>query len=100
MDFFHLTVTSGLTRGGVHPKIWVLFFLGGHCHELFLSPTLDFTHECKEGNWIFSTRQRHRGSPGEGCTLKFGCYFSLVGISMRYFLSPTLDFSHECKEGS
>ena len=65
----------------------------------FFSPPLDFYYECKEGRWIFSTVQRHRGSPGEGCTLKFGCYFSLVGIAMSYLLSPTLDFSHECKEG-
>ena len=66
----------------------------------FLSPTLDFAHECKEGNWIFSTWQRHQGSPGEGCILKFGRYFSLVGIAKSYFLSPPLDFSHEFKEGS
>ena len=54
----------------------------------------------RRGVRFFSTLQRHQGSSGEGCTLKFGRYFSLVGIAMSYFLSPTLDFSHECKEGS
>ena len=66
----------------------------------FLCPTLDFSDKCKEESWIFSTGQRHQGSPGEGCTLKFGHYFSLVGIAKSYFLSPPLDFYHECKEGS
>ena len=42
MDFFHRTATSGLTRGGVHPEIWALFFLGGHCHELFFKPPIGF----------------------------------------------------------
>ena len=32
----------GLTRGGVHPKIWALFFLGGHCQELFFKPHIGF----------------------------------------------------------
>ena len=40
--FFHVTATSGLIRGGVHPKFWVLFFLGGHCHELFFMPHIGF----------------------------------------------------------
>ena len=55
MDIFQLTATSGLNRGGVRPKILALFFLGGHCHELFFKPPLDFYHEFKEGSWIFST---------------------------------------------
>ena len=42
MDFFHQIATSGLTRGGVHPEIWALFFLGGHCQELFFKPPIGF----------------------------------------------------------
>ena len=48
----------------------------------------------------FSTRQRHRGSTGEGCTLKFGRYFSLVGIAKNFLLSSPLYLYHEFKEGS
>ena len=40
--FFHRTATSGLTRGGVHPEIWALFFLGGHCQEVFFKPPIGF----------------------------------------------------------
>ena len=98
MDFFHLTATWGLNRGGVHPKFGRYFSLVGIAKSYFFSPPLDFYHECKEESWIFSTGQRHRGSPGEGFTLKFGRYFSLVGTAKRYFLSPPLDFYHECKE--
>ena len=68
MDFFHLTVTFGLTRGGVHPKFWVLFFLVGIAMSYFLCPTLDFSHKCKEESWIIrpdSDMGAHqgRGSP-------------------------------------
>ena len=42
VGLFHLTATWGLTRGGVHPKIWALFFLGGHCQELFFKPPIGF----------------------------------------------------------
>ena len=100
MDFFHRTATSGLTRGGVHPKFWRYFSLVGIAMSYFLSPSLDFSDKCTEESWIFSTGQRHRGSPGEGCTLKFGHYFSLVGIAKSYFFSPPLDFYYECKGGS
>ena len=94
-----MTATSGLIRGGVHPKFWVLFFLGGHCHELFFMPTLDFSDKCKEESWIFSTGQRHRGSPGEGCTLKFGRYFSLAGIAKSYFSAPHWIFTTSVRRG-
>ena len=88
MDFFHLTVTSGLTRGGVHPKFWVLFFLGSIAMSYFLCPTLDFSHECKEETWIISTGQRHGGSPGEGFTLKFGRFFPWWALPRAIFSVP------------
>ena len=66
IGFFQPTATSGLTRGGVHPKIWVLFFLGGHCHELFLSPPLDFYHKFKEGRWIFPPNSDIGAHQGRG----------------------------------
>ena len=72
----------------------------GIAKSYFFSPPLDFYHECKEGRSIFSTRQRHRGSTGEGCTLKFGRYFSLAGIAKNFLLSSPLYLYHEFKEGS
>ena len=42
MDFFHLAATSGLNRRGVHPEIWALFLLGGHCQELFVKLPIVF----------------------------------------------------------
>ena len=71
-DFFHLTATWGLISGGVHPKFWVLFFLGGHCHEYFF-------YECK------GTRQNLRPVFGGHC--------------QEFFFQPPLDFYYECKEG-
>ena len=35
-----------------------------------------------------------------GATLKFGGYFSLVGIAKNFLLSSPLYLYHECKEGS
>ena len=84
MDFFHLTVTSGLTRGGVHPKFWVLFFLGGHCH------------------WIFPTSVRRRvglfvltatwGLTRGGVHPKIWALFFLGGHCQELFFKPHIGF--------
>ena len=50
-----MTATSGLTRGGVHPKIWALFFLGGHSLKLFFKPHIGFLPRVKGGELDFCT---------------------------------------------
>ena len=50
-----MTATSGLTRGGVHPKIWALFFLGGYSLKLFFKPHIGFLPRVKGGELDFCT---------------------------------------------
>ena len=88
MDFFHRTATSGLTRGGVHPEIWALFFLGGHCQELFFSPPLDFYYECKEGRWIFFHRTATSGLTRGGVHPEIWALFFLGGHCQELFFQP------------
>ena len=76
MDFFHLT--SGLTRG----HLGAIFPWWAFPCAIF-GPILDFS-ECTGGE---VENQQGRGAP-----LKFGCYFSLVGISMRLFFKPHIGF--------
>ena len=53
----------------------------------------------RRGGGFFPPHSDIGAQQGRGATLKFGRYFSLVGIAKNYFLSPPLDFYHECKEG-
>ena len=85
MDFFHLTATWGLNRRGVHPKIWALFFLGGHCQELFFQPLLDFYYECKEGRWVFPPDSNIGAQQGRGAPYNLGAIFPWWELAKRIF---------------
>ena len=101
MAFFHLTATWGLNRGGAHPKIWALFFLGGHSQELFFQPPhWIFTTSVRRGGGFFPPDSDIGAQQERGATLKFGRYFSLVGIVKNFLLSSPLYLYHEFKEGS
>ena len=88
MDFFHLTATSGLTRGGVHPEILALFFLVGIAMGYLLSPTLDFSHECKEGSLIFFHLTATSGLTRGGVHPKIWSLFFLGGHFHELFFEP------------
>ena len=92
MDFFHLTATSGLTRGGVHPKIWTLFFLGGHFHELFFKPHIGFLPRVLGGELDFFHLTATSGLTRGGVHPKIGALFFLGGHCHELFFKPHIEF--------
>ena len=88
MDFFHLTATSGFTRGGVHPTIWELFFLGGHCQELLFKVPIRFLPRFYGGELDFFHLTATLGLTRGGVHPKIWALFFLGGHYHELFFKP------------